>query len=269
MKKKTRKNNISETKLALDNVYELILLLDEIKKLSPSGGKWNGHLVLIPVILDDDYFIGKTFDMVYLARSKKGENLRGMILNEFLPHYWGYKPKLEINGEIINGVWLFHSSGSGPFINRYRLIRDNELLDSVKQCIYEFIKERKKKLHEFDNYIGRLGSNSKNWQKCIICNPIPDSSYAFWKGNELESGGIEPNEKLLEIVGAPHFDDRTGYRHWCIKRCLNCNTKYHWKFDYEYLVNGSEDEITLTRLDEKEEKKWLKEVNKILEEKAK
>jgi hypothetical protein len=263
MKKKTQKKTPG-TILALDNVFELILLLDEIKKLSSLEGEFDGHLVLIPVLLDDDYFIGKMFQMVYLARSKKGENLRGMFLNEFLPHYWEYKPKLEILDE----VWLFHTSGSGPFISRYRSINDNELLESVKHCILEFIEDRKKKLQNFNEFIESLGNNPKKWEKCMICNPIPDKSYAFWKGNELESGGIEPNASLLEIVGAPHFDDGTGYRHWCIKRCPNCKTFYHWIFDYEYLVNGTEDEITLTRLNEKEEKKWLKEVNNILEEKT-
>ncbi len=42
------------------------------------------------------------------------------------------------------------------------------------------------------------------------------------------------------------------------------NTYYHWNFDYEYLVNGTEDEITLKRLKESEVPKWMKKVEDII-----
>ena len=190
--------------------------------------------------LDVDYFIGRKSEMIYLARSKKGESLRGMFLNEFLPHYWEFKPKLKILDEI----WLFNDSGSGPFVDRYKISSNNELIGSIEQCIHDYIGERRKIFNEFDKNLKKLDEVPQKWGKCTICKPIPDSSYAFWKGNELESGGIHPNENLLEIVGSPNFDDRTSYRHWCIKRCPNCKTCYKWDFNYEYLVNGTEDEIT-------------------------
>jgi len=46
----------------------------------------------------------------------------------------------------------------------------------------------------------------------------------------------------------------------CIKRCPECGTVYLWEMEYEYLVNGSEDEITLTRLSEAEGEKAVQNV---------
>ncbi len=97
-------------------------------------------------------------------------------------------------------------------------------------------------------------------EPCPTCGTIPDSSRGFWKGGELQSGGISAAESKLEVNGAPFYDDNTSYRHSCVKRCLKCGTYFLWEFDYEYLVNGTEDEITLTRLSNVEAEKRVKEV---------
>ncbi len=67
-----------------------------------------------------------------------------------------------------------------------------------------------------------------------------------------ESGTIPKEESKLEIVGAPFFDDNTGGGNRCLKKCPKCNTYYNWRFTYEFLIPTSENEITLTRLDDNE-----------------
>ena len=42
-----------------------------------------------------------------------------------------------------------------------------------------------------------------------------------------------------------------------IRQCPLCGTYYLYQTDYEYLVNGSEDEETLTRLTDEEAVKYL------------
>ena len=56
----------------------------------------------------------------------------------------------------------------------------------------------------------------------------------------------------LKVVGAPFFTDSTSYSHTVLKQCPKCGTYYKWDFSYEFLVNGSENEITLTWLEDKE-----------------
>ena len=63
--------------------------------------------------------------------------------------------------------------------------------------------------------------------------------------------------------------DSTSYRHWCLKRCPQCNTYYHWDFTYDYYVNGTEDEITFTRLEDKDVQMWMEKVEVILNKKRK
>ncbi len=70
------------------------------------------------------------------------------------------------------------------------------------------------------------------------------------------SSDLPRAESKLEIVGAPFYNDRTSQSHSCLKQCSKCGTYYNWSFSYEFLVNGTEDEIYLTRLtDEKGEKR--------------
>jgi hypothetical protein len=101
---------------------------------------------------------------------------------------------------------------------------------------------------------------AEKYKNCSICRDIPPSSSEFWKGGELQSGGLPGVELKLEIVGSPYYDDSTSYTHSCIKRCPECGTIYLWEMEYEYLVNGSEDDITLTRLSEAEGEKAVQRV---------
>jgi len=48
-----------------------------------------------------------------------------------------------------------------------------------------------------------------------------------------------------------------------LKQCAACGTYYLYETDYEYLVNGSEDEEVLTRLKEEEARELLREATLI------
>nr|MDO8080521.1 hypothetical protein [Candidatus Freyarchaeota archaeon] len=69
-------------------------------------------------------------------------------------------------------------------------------------------------------------SAAEKIKNCSICRNIPPSSSEFWKGGELQSGGLPGAEIKLEVVGSPYYDDSTSYTHGCIKRCPECGTVY-------------------------------------------
>jgi hypothetical protein len=79
---------------------------------------------------------------------------------------------------------------------------------------------------------------------CAICSKLRDEEYSF------EKYGSDDNTylpgiylKLIELK-----DNSTdGYSNKLLQ-CPDCGTFYAYKFSYEYLVNGSEDETTITRL---------------------
>lgn len=86
------------------------------------------------------------------------------------------------------------------------------------------------------------------WQTCSICREIPDRCRAFWKGGEKTTDTIPPAVSRLAVVGAPFYNQDTSHSNWCLLRCPQCGTCYDWDFEYEYLVNGSEDDLNVTRL---------------------
>jgi hypothetical protein len=86
------------------------------------------------------------------------------------------------------------------------------------------------------------------WQSCPLCSDVPDRCRAFWKGDDKVEDTIPPAVAKLDIVGAPFYDQDTSHSNWCLLRCPECGTYYDWDFEYEYLVNGSEDDMIVTRL---------------------
>ncbi len=83
---------------------------------------------------------------------------------------------------------------------------------------------------------------------CSLCGEIGSREYALWKGGELVSGAMPAAEAKLEVVGFPYVKADTSSGNACLRRCPACGAFFWWEFSYEYLVNGSEDEIVLTRL---------------------
>ncbi len=89
-------------------------------------------------------------------------------------------------------------------------------------------------------------------EHCSLCSSLEDEEYGLQKfGWPQDDCYIPAAADRLEIVRG---DSHTQLQ---IRRCPQCGTYYFHKTSYEYLVNGSEDEQILTRLTEKEAKKYL------------
>jgi hypothetical protein len=83
---------------------------------------------------------------------------------------------------------------------------------------------------------------------CRVCGAMPDRSRDFTKGGETLIATVPPSAGKLDIVGAPFYNQDTSGSNWCLLHCPACGTYYDWDYEYEYLVNGSEDDITISRL---------------------
>lgn len=81
---------------------------------------------------------------------------------------------------------------------------------------------------------------------CAICSQIKDIEVAGQKYGwpENDTSLPAPAASLVQIRQLVPFDSRT----LDLWRCPQCGTYYLYKTDYEYQVNGTEDEQSLTRL---------------------
>lgn len=97
---------------------------------------------------------------------------------------------------------------------------------------------------------------SKKQKKCGICSQLKDEEYSFYKGGQSEGNTSLPAAanklKLIKDLSHP------GSRLIQLKQCPECKTYYLYRTDYEFLVNGTEDEEFLTRLTDAEAEKYLK-----------
>ncbi len=106
------------------------------------------------------------------------------------------------------------------------------------------------------NPIQHSGNNNRSCTPCRLCSGLSDQEYAFQKyGWEKGSTYLPVAAEQLTLVRdlKPHSSRKLQ-----IKQCPECGTFYLYKTDYEYFVNGSEDEEFLTRLSEKEASEYLK-----------
>ena len=80
---------------------------------------------------------------------------------------------------------------------------------------------------------------------CEICSHLGEVETSFDKYGWEEMTRPLPVEagRLIELKDAPAYKENDH-----IEQCPICGTYYHYRFTYEYLVNGSEDEAALTRL---------------------
>ena len=85
-------------------------------------------------------------------------------------------------------------------------------------------------------------------QQCEICSSLADQEYAMQKyGSEQNDTHLPAAAGALQVVR----DFRPyGTRKHQLCQCPRCGTYYLYRTDYEYLVNGSEDEEFLARLTE-------------------
>ncbi len=81
---------------------------------------------------------------------------------------------------------------------------------------------------------------------CATCSSLQDQEYAYQKYGWEENDTYLPAAASLLIV-VRDFQPYSS-RALQLQQCPECGTYYLYQSDYEYLVNGSEDEEHLTRL---------------------
>lgn len=88
--------------------------------------------------------------------------------------------------------------------------------------------------------------NNAPYKQCTICSSLLDQEYASQKyGWEQYDTHLPAAAGRLDVVRDFRPYDSRALQ---LKQCSECSTYYLYKTDYEYLVNGSEDEEFLTRL---------------------
>jgi len=91
--------------------------------------------------------------------------------------------------------------------------------------------------------------------QCGMCSSLSDQEYAFQKyGLEKDNTYLPATANQLKVVrDFQPYDSRKLQ----VRQCSECGTYYLYRTDYEYLVNGSEDEEYLTRLTEEQVAEYL------------
>ena len=92
-------------------------------------------------------------------------------------------------------------------------------------------------------------------EQCPICSQLADEEYAFQRYGSEENNTYLPAaaKKLVVVKDFKPYDSRKLQ----LKQCPECGTYYRYESDYEYLVNGTEDEEFLTRLTEERAARYL------------
>ncbi|MBN2535195.1 MAG: hypothetical protein JXB88_20100 [Spirochaetales bacterium] len=241
----------------LETPLELINLLNHVNGQCALKGHWLYMIFMLLCSIDDEqYYIGTQYDLVYFSRADLGKNLRIRYLREFFARYYGSKFQI-----VVPEIWAFEYARRGPFPERYRAVNDPGVLAQVDASIREFLETLRPKQEVLRQRKEQAGEDTPAWETCSICSDIQEKCYSFCVHGDLQNGKIPGNEIYLTVLGAPFFNDSQTYRHWCIKQCPECHTCYLWEFDYEYLMGGSGDEVTLTRLSTSEAGKWISKVN--------
>lgn len=98
-------------------------------------------------------------------------------------------------------------------------------------------------------------NKNHRYKNCTICSQLADKESAFRKfGNDDISTTLPDVSQNLAIVK----DFRPlSERKIQLKQCPRCGTYYLYRTDYDYYVNGSEDEQELTRLTDSEASEYL------------
>ncbi len=83
-------------------------------------------------------------------------------------------------------------------------------------------------------------------EACALCSGLCDHEYAFQKYGRDEDNTHLPAAaaNLIVVLDLQPY----GSRKLQLQQCPGCGAYYLYRTDYEYLVNGSEDEEFLTRL---------------------
>ncbi|MCB9421834.1 MAG: hypothetical protein H6667_18685 [Ardenticatenaceae bacterium] len=97
--------------------------------------------------------------------------------------------------------------------------------------------------------------DSINPTNCAICSSLKDKEAAFQKYGWEENDTFLPAAyfQLQEVIDLKPYSSRKLK----LLQCPACRTYYLYHSDYEYLVNGSEDEEYLERLTSEEATQYL------------
>ncbi len=98
-------------------------------------------------------------------------------------------------------------------------------------------------------------ANDARLKQCRICSNLADQEYAAQKWGREEDNTYLPaaaNQLIMVRDFRPY-----GSRKLRLQQCPECGGYYLYRTDYEYLVNGSEDEETLTRLTQEQAVEYL------------
>lgn len=92
-------------------------------------------------------------------------------------------------------------------------------------------------------------------KKCSICSSLADHEFAYQKFGWEENDTSLPQvaSQLIVLRELHPFDSRTLE----LQQCPECGTHYLKKTDYEYLVNGTEDQQCLKRLSQAEAAQYI------------
>lgn len=97
--------------------------------------------------------------------------------------------------------------------------------------------------------------NNSPGKQCNICSGLSEQEYAYQKyGWEQDNSYLPVAASFLIIVR--DFQPYSS-RKLQLRQCPECGVYYLYRSDYEYLVNGSEDEEFLTRLNEEQAAEYL------------
>ena len=89
-------------------------------------------------------------------------------------------------------------------------------------------------------------NKAARYMDCSVCSALADNESAYQKyGHAEENTYLPAAAGSLQVVKdfKPY-----GSRKLQLQQCPQCATYYLYRTDYEFLVNGSEDEDELTRL---------------------
>ena len=90
---------------------------------------------------------------------------------------------------------------------------------------------------------------------CSICSSLADYESAYQKNGRPEDDTFLPAAfNSLQVVR--DFKQHSS-RKLQLQQCPQCATYYLYRTDYEFLVNGSEDEEELTRLTDEAAAEYL------------
>lgn len=240
----------------LEHPYELLLVLPAVAEACWRKRDAYGAQILLPVDLPGRHLVGFDGAMVRAAVADRPVTLRGFEPGEFITLFRGAKPVLHHHGAVHT-----YRDGQGPLAKRFVPERNALRRRQVAAAVDAVVEDLGRLRDKYRELARDPDRRSRPWECCPLCHPLPDAAWCFWKGYLGQPHGPGVDSNCLEILGAPLFHDRTGERHWCIKRCPWCGTHYRWAFDYEYLVNGAtEDELTLDRLEEAAVPAWVQQV---------